>query len=96
MVGPAGLEPATFRPPDGRATRLRHGPTWGLSYRKCGAGQGVKRMRWLDDSARRNAVAQNLHPVEQRGNVLRARGEFVVRRFVQQMKQARGGFAVAV
>lgn len=27
MVGLAGLEPATFRPPDGRATRLRHSPT---------------------------------------------------------------------
>ena len=26
MVGLAGLEPATFRPPDGRATRLRHSP----------------------------------------------------------------------
>ena len=28
MVGLAGLEPATFRPPDGRATRLRYSPTW--------------------------------------------------------------------
>ena len=28
MVGLAGLEPATFRPPDGRATRLRHSPTY--------------------------------------------------------------------
>ena len=27
MVGLAGLEPATFRPPDGRATRLRYSPT---------------------------------------------------------------------
>jgi hypothetical protein len=27
LVGLAGLEPATFRPPDGRATRLRHSPT---------------------------------------------------------------------
>ena len=27
MVGLAGLEPTTFRPPDGRATRLRHSPT---------------------------------------------------------------------
>ena len=26
LVGLAGLEPATFRPPDGRATRLRHSP----------------------------------------------------------------------
>ena len=31
VVGLAGLEPATFRPPDGRATRLRHSPTWGRS-----------------------------------------------------------------
>ena len=30
MVGLAGLEPATFRPPDGRATRLRHSPNWPL------------------------------------------------------------------
>ena len=30
MVGPAGLEPATFRPQDGRATRLRHGPKYPL------------------------------------------------------------------
>lgn len=27
LVGLAGLEPATFRPPDGRATRLRYSPT---------------------------------------------------------------------
>ena len=26
MVGLAGLEPATFRPPDGRATKLRYNP----------------------------------------------------------------------
>ena len=26
MVGPAGFEPTTFRPPDGRATKLRYGP----------------------------------------------------------------------
>lgn len=31
MVGLAGLEPATFRPPDGRATRLRYSPNCGLS-----------------------------------------------------------------
>jgi hypothetical protein len=30
MVGLAGFEPATFRPPDGRATRLRYSPNWGL------------------------------------------------------------------
>lgn len=30
MVGLAGLEPATFRPPDGRATRLRHSPLQSL------------------------------------------------------------------
>ena len=30
LVGLAGLEPATFRPPDGRATRLRHSPTGAL------------------------------------------------------------------
>gem|GEM_PF-2112683 len=30
MVGLAGLEPATFRPPDGRATRLRHSPLRGF------------------------------------------------------------------
>ena len=30
MVGLAGLEPATFRPPDGRATRLRYSPTAAL------------------------------------------------------------------
>ena len=29
LVGLAGLEPATFRPPDGRATRLRHSPNCG-------------------------------------------------------------------
>ena len=28
LVGLAGLEPATFRPPDGRATRLRHSPNF--------------------------------------------------------------------
>lgn len=28
VVGLAGLEPATFRPPDGRATRLRYSPNW--------------------------------------------------------------------
>ena len=27
MVGPAGFEPTTFRPPDGRATKLRYAPT---------------------------------------------------------------------
>jgi hypothetical protein len=27
LVGLAGLEPAAFRPPDGRATRLRYSPT---------------------------------------------------------------------
>ena len=27
LVGLAGLEPATSRPPDGRATRLRYSPT---------------------------------------------------------------------
>ena len=27
MVGLAGLEPATSRPPDERATRLRYSPT---------------------------------------------------------------------
>ena len=27
MVGVTGLEPATSRPPDGRATRLRYTPT---------------------------------------------------------------------
>jgi hypothetical protein len=31
MVGLAGFEPATFRPPDGRATRLRYSPNCGLS-----------------------------------------------------------------
>ena len=30
LVGLAGLEPATFRPPDGRATRLRYSPTVGV------------------------------------------------------------------
>ena len=29
MVGAAGLEPATFRPPAGCATRLRHAPRRG-------------------------------------------------------------------
>ena len=28
MVGLAGLEPATSRPPDGRATRLRYSPNF--------------------------------------------------------------------
>ena len=32
LVGLAGLEPATFRPPDGRATRLRHSPNMGAVY----------------------------------------------------------------
>ena len=27
LVGLAGFEPTTFRPPDGRATKLRHSPT---------------------------------------------------------------------
>ncbi len=31
LVGLAGLEPATFRPPDGRATRLRYSPTAGVN-----------------------------------------------------------------
>ena len=30
MVGPAGFEPTTSRPPDGRATRLRYGPNYFL------------------------------------------------------------------
>ena len=33
VVGLAGIEPATFRPPDGRATRLRHSPNMACSYR---------------------------------------------------------------
>lgn len=32
MVGPTGFEPATSRPPDERATRLRYGPTMGNRY----------------------------------------------------------------
>ena len=39
MVGLAGLEPATSRPPDGRATRLRYSPTWGPSDRFTQRGQ---------------------------------------------------------
>ena len=41
MVGLAGFEPATSRPPDERATRLRYSPTkagyiseWGLCKRR--------------------------------------------------------------
>ena len=41
LVGLAGLEPATFRPPDGRATRLRHSPTIASSYLFLGQGQEV-------------------------------------------------------
>src|SRR5690606_22343570 len=41
MVGLAGLEPATFRPPDGRATRLRYSPTMRLSYSFSERGQGL-------------------------------------------------------
>ena len=40
MVGLAGLEPATFRPPDGRATRLRHSPTAGPIGASSGRAQG--------------------------------------------------------
>ena len=39
LVGLAGLEPATFRPPDGRATRLRYSPTGGVHNRFAGAGK---------------------------------------------------------
>ena len=43
LVGLAGLEPATFRPPDGRATRLRHSPTWSVTYPFLEWEQGVNR-----------------------------------------------------
>src|SRR6056297_3468381 len=35
VVGLAGFEPATFRPPDGRATKLRHSPNTSCSYAFC-------------------------------------------------------------
>ena len=41
LVGLAGLEPATFRPPDGRATRLRHSPLMTGSTVFPGGGKGV-------------------------------------------------------
>ncbi len=41
LVGLAGLEPATFRPPDGRATRLRHSPLMTGSTVFPGRGKGV-------------------------------------------------------
>ena len=40
VVGLAGLEPATFRPPDGRATRLRHSPTGEVLTQKRGGCKG--------------------------------------------------------
>ena len=57
LVGLAGLEPATFRPPDGRATRLRHSPTCEMSYAICGLRQeGIG--TWLFFAAQRHAITR--------------------------------------
>src|SRR6056297_1832357 len=68
MVGLAGLEPATFRPPDGRATRLRHSPTIGLTYLFWAWGQGGIPKIPLRSVLWRGLVAQGLQSVAHPGH----------------------------
>ena len=66
MVGPAGLEPATFRPPDGRATRLRYSPTMDGLYCFWGRWQALNQK--LDARLQLFGIRKNiLQPVAQFG-----------------------------
>jgi hypothetical protein len=58
MVGVAGFEPTTFRPPGGRATRLRHTPKPVLSKKWSGRpGSNRRHSDWKSD-----ALPTELHP----------------------------------